>query len=112
MSQSQVRAQVSAFATVPGHNIEFIDSIRRLPPTVQGQLHGVADARQPFSAGCVGPDARERFLLAAKSGNTYRVAVEKGGRAHGWFVSEFALDDNETVIRRKMIEPAAGKNAE
>jgi hypothetical protein len=107
VSESEVRAQLIAPTDQKG---EFIVSIRGLPPSIQSQLHGVADAGQAFSADCTGPHAHERFLVAAKNGNTYKVAVEQGGRAHGWFISEFTLDGKGTVTHSKRIEPGGAPN--
>jgi hypothetical protein len=88
---------------------EFINSAKTLPASIREEFDDLADAGERFSEDCTGWYPHTRFMGGVKSQDTYFVAVEQGGRAYGWFLTEFVLDRGGKVIQAKRIEPEAAR---
>lgn len=68
-------------------------AIRRLLPSGTRGLHGIADRGGDFNVTDVVDDTlpMRRFTLAAVGNSCALIAVEYGGRAHGFEVTEYRL---------------------
>jgi hypothetical protein len=102
--QAEAQARLSKLSAHDSQ-VEIIHSLNVLPTSIREQLHDVADADEPFSAGCTGSHPHERFLVATKAGSTFTVAVEQGGIIYTWFITRFELDKSGQVIKATRIEP-------
>ncbi len=91
-------------------NVQWIRSIRDLPRPIRKSLAGVADAGEPFSAGCTGPFAHCRFLAATRSDGTYYVALEFGGYGYSWDISQVTLDEHGQISHAEEVEPSGAAN--
>ena len=90
-------------ALAGGSGTELIRSLTELPPSLCEDLRGVADANEPFCPGCTGSEPHQRFLAASKTANTYHVAVEHGGVAYTWFITEHVLDKSGKIVHAARI---------
>jgi len=90
--------------------VEFFRSLQPLPAALREQLRDVSDAGGPFSPGCDGRYPHERFLAATKTGMTYDVAVELGGLAYTWFITQFVFDEGGRLIHTARIERGEAAN--
>ncbi len=88
-------------------NVRFLHSLTNLPASIREKLASIADAGQPFSKGCVGSDPHQRFLVATKAGNTYNVAIERGGYVYTWVILQFVLDPAGKVVQQTQVHPRA-----
>lgn len=86
--------------------------IRHLLPSATGGLHGIADRGEHFNVTDVVDDRlpMRRFTLAAVGSTCALIAVEYGGIAHGFEVTEFRLTAAgwQSVWRRPVVrEPSS-----
>jgi hypothetical protein len=88
-----------------GHtNVQFVHSLKGLPPAVREMLGQVAEPGGPFSEGCIGEAPHLRLLAAMREGAAWNVAVEQGGFVYTWFIARFLIDDVGKVVRSERIE--------
>ena len=93
-----------------GQTFQEVPSVSELPAAVQSELgvsrpglDGVADRNQPFNVTDVVDSNRpmRRFLTAGKSGDTWLVALEKGGR--GYSVEVFLFSMRDGTLKQKWV---------
>ena len=90
---------------------ERVTSVRALPTAIRERLGLIADTNESFSARCTDGFPHSRFLGATKSGRTYFVAVEHGGVAYFWDLTEYVLDENGRIKSEHRVEPIGTANA-
>ena len=92
-----------------GHLLREVRSVAQLPGALQSSLgvnrpgvDGVADRGQPFNPTDVISDDRvpmRRFLVAGSDGDTWLVAIERGGR--GYMVEVFLFTAQEPRAKQR-----------
>jgi len=88
-----------------GHtNVQFLHSLKGLPPAVRDTLGTIAEPGAPFSVGCGGDAPHLRLLAATKEGKIYNIAMEQGGFVYTWFIVRVSVDDSGNVVQAQRID--------